>query len=114
MSGNDPSGVYPEDGIDELDDMAVWRRALTAYEAYAIYHAATNSNNSFDVPGTVTLQVAKSGTNVVVSWRPGATLGTLQQSDNPAGPWTNVSGVYAPQYTVAPTAFQRYFRLLVN
>ena len=58
--------------------MAIWRRALTAYEAYAVYYAATNSNASFDVPGTVTLHIATSGTT-------GAVLESRLDAGHPAG-----------------------------
>jgi len=108
--GQDPSGLYPEDGSVTLDDLAVWRRALTSYEAYSTYYAATNSNSSFDVPGTVTLKISPSGTNVVLSWQPGATLGTLLQADSPTGPWTAVP-VFTPVYQVSASATQKYYRL---
>lgn len=108
--GQDPSGAYPEDGSVTLDELAVWRRALTAYEAYALYYAATNSNTSFTTPGAVALNLSTSGGKVTLSWQPGATLGTLLEADNPAGPWTPV-GAYTPNYEITPTAAQKYYRL---
>jgi hypothetical protein len=108
--GQDPTAGYPEQGAADVDDMAIWRRSLSAYEAYSIYYAATNSNASFDIGGTVTLKVARSGSNIVLSWNPGSTLGTLLQADSLTGPWTPV-GVYVPQYTVPPTATMKFYRL---
>lgn len=108
--GQDPTGLYPEDGSATIDDLAVWRRALTQYESYAVHYAATNSNTSFTVPGTVTLNVGSVGGNVVLSWIPGATLGTLLQADDLSGPWTPVP-VYTPSYTVAPSAAKKFYRL---
>ena len=108
--GQDPSGAYPEDGSVTLDELAVWRRALTAYEAYALYYAATNSNTSFTTPGTVALSLSTSRGKVTLSWQPGATLGTLFEADNPAGPWTPV-GAYTPNYEITPTAAQNFYRL---
>jgi hypothetical protein len=108
--GQDPTGGYPEDGSATVDDMAVWRRALTAYEAYAIYYAATNSNSSFTTPGNVTLNIAASGTEVVLFWQPGATLGTLLEATNINGPWMP-AGAYAPVYRVPSSAEQKFYRL---
>jgi len=108
--GQDPTGAYPEDGSVTLDDLAVWRRALTSYEAYSVYYAATNANTSFTVPGTVALHIAASGTNVVLSWQPGPTLGTLLEADALTGPWTPVP-VYVPVYEVPAAATQKFYRL---
>ena len=77
--GQDTTGIYNEAGSADIDDLAIWRRALTAYESYSIYYAATNSNSSFNVPGTVALGISTVGTNIVLTWSPGATLGTLLQ-----------------------------------
>ena len=109
--GQDPTGLYAEDGSATIDDMAVWRRSLSAAEAFSVYYAATNSNLSFDTPGKAALSIARSGSNLVISWVPGATLGTLLQADSPTGPWTPVSGVYSPSYLYTPTTSQKYFRL---
>jgi hypothetical protein len=110
MIGQDPTGAYYRDGSATIDDLSVWRRALTAYEAYAIHYVGTNSGASFDVGGSVTLNLARVGTNLQVTWQPGATLGTLQQSSNLNGPWTPV-GVYVPSYTFTPGPGQKFFRL---
>jgi hypothetical protein len=108
--GQDPTAAYPEQGSATIDDMAIWRRSLSAYEAYSIYYAATNSNSSFDIGGTVKLNVNRSGSSVVLSWKPGSTLGTLLQADSLSGPWTPV-GVYIPQYTVPTTGTMKFYRL---
>ncbi len=111
--GQGANGTYAESGSMTLDDLAVWRRALTSYEAYAAYYAATNSNLSFDTPGTVTLTIGMSGTNAVLVWQPGATLGTLLQADNLNGPWTPVAA-YAPVYVVPASVGQKFYRVLVQ
>jgi len=105
--GQDPTGAYAEDGSATLDDLAVWHRSLTEYEAYAIYYAATTSNTSFDVPGTVKLNVGTSGGKIVLSWAPGA---TLLQADDLSGPWTP-AGAYAPYYEVTPSSAKKFYRL---
>jgi hypothetical protein len=109
--GQDPTGTYPEIGTDNIDDMAVWRRALTAYEAYGIYYAATNGNRSFDTPGTVSLKIAQVGSNITLSWVPGTSLGTLEQADDLTGPWTAVAGVYVPTYTTPASAARKFYRV---
>ena len=111
--GQDPTGLYPEEGSADIDDLAVWRRSLSPYEAYSIYYAATNSNASFNVPGTVTLHVAQSGTNLVLTWNPGSTLGTLLQADTVTGPWTS-AGAYAPTYQITPSAAKKFYRLSLS
>jgi hypothetical protein len=110
--GQDPTALYPEQGSADVDDMAVWRRSLTAYEAYSVYYAATNSNATFDTGNVgISLAISTAGTNVTLSWKPGSTLGTLQQADNIQGPWTAV-GAYAPQYQVPATAARKFYRLV--
>jgi hypothetical protein len=111
--GQDPTGLYPEQGSAMVDDMAVWRRALTSYEAYSVYYAATNSNSSFNIPGSVKLNISEAGGNVVLTWNPGSTLGTLLQSTNIAGPWTPV-GVYSPTYKVPPSSAEMFYRLALS
>ena len=111
--GQDPTGLYQEPGSADVDDVAVWRRSLSAYEAYSIHYAATNSNSSFDVSGTVTLHVATSGTNLELTWNPGSTLGTLLQADAVTGPWTP-AGAYTPVYTVTPGAAKKFYRLSLS
>ena len=108
--GQDPTGLYTEDGSATIDDLAVWRRALTQYEAYAIHYAATNSNSSFDVPGTVKLNASVVAGKLVLTWAPGSTLGTLLQADDVNGPWTAV-GAYSPHYEVAPSAAKKFYRV---
>ena len=40
--GQDPTGKYAETGWADMDDLGVWRRALTSLEAASIYLAGTN------------------------------------------------------------------------
>ena len=54
--GQDPSGFYQEQGYYDIDDLGVWKRALTSLEVGAIYLAGTNANSSyFDFAPIVTL-----------------------------------------------------------
>jgi hypothetical protein len=49
--GQDPTGQYPETGSADIDDLGVWRRALTALEAASIYLAAASNHMSFTGSG---------------------------------------------------------------
>src|SRR6185295_14524443 len=35
--GQDPTGIYAETGSGDIDDLAVWKRALTPLEAASVY-----------------------------------------------------------------------------
>jgi hypothetical protein len=48
--GQDPTGLYPESGSADIDDLGVWHRALTALEASSIYMAAVSNHLSFIGP----------------------------------------------------------------
>ena len=45
--GQDPTGQYPESGSADIDDLGVWRKALTALEAASIYIAGESNHLSF-------------------------------------------------------------------
>lgn len=45
--GQDPTGQYTETGSADIDDLGVWRRALTSLEAASIYMAAVSNSLSF-------------------------------------------------------------------
>jgi hypothetical protein len=49
--GQDPTGQYPESGSADIDDLGVWRRALTALEAGSIYLAAASNHMTFTGSG---------------------------------------------------------------
>jgi hypothetical protein len=48
--GQDPTGKYRESGSADMDDLGVWRRALTALEASSIYMAGVSNHLSFTGP----------------------------------------------------------------
>ena len=45
--GQDPTGKYAESGSADMDDLGVWRRALSAVEASSIYMAGVSNHLSF-------------------------------------------------------------------
>ena len=103
--GQDPTGNYGSATFD-LDDIGIWRRAVTRYEAASVYAAAQNGL-SFDVRGPVKLYLNQVGSNVDVSWQ----AGTLLQSTNVTGTYTPVPGATAPFYRTAPTNAATFFRV---
>jgi hypothetical protein len=105
--GQDPTGLYPESGSADLDDLAVWHRPLTPLEVYEIYYSGAHFGAPLDAYGPASLAVTTSGDHAVVVWQ----AGTLMQADSLAGPWTNVPGATAPTYTVTPTGGSKFYRV---
>jgi hypothetical protein len=104
--GQDPNGSYGSATFD-MDDVGIWRRALTAYEAASIYGAAQASGSSFDTVAPVKVYVNQVGGYVDVSWQ----AGTLLQSTTVNGTYTPVSGATAPFHRITPSASQMFFRV---
>ena len=96
--GWDPISAGARRFYGSIDEPMVFNRALALSELNALYGAAINQ--------AVTLTIAVSGSNVVLTWP----AGTLQQADNVAGPYSNVAGATSP-YTTAPTGAQKFYRI---
>ena len=108
--GQDPTGNYGTATFD-LDDVGIWRQALTALQAAQIDSAGSTAGRSFNTvaPPSVTITVARSGGNLVL----GYPSGTLLQSSNlgTAAFWEAVPGASAPTYTVTPTNAAKFYRV---
>jgi len=105
--GNDPSGGYIWDPvIYQIDDVGIWRRALTPGEATGI-HAAGQIGQSFDVSGPASLTIKNSGGNLEIIWQ----QGTLQSVDNLGGTWVDVPGATAPYYAAPATGDRKFYRV---
>lgn len=104
--GQDPSGTYAESGSADLDDLGIWRRALTPTEASAIYITGVNGT-SFDTYGPVTINLTQTSDNLIMSWQ----AGTLVESDSLTGKWTPVAGAVAPNYSVKPGTGNKFYRV---
>jgi hypothetical protein len=89
-----------------MDDLGIWRRALTSYDALSIYNAAQGAGQSFDVYGPVKVTITTSGGTATIAWQ----AGTLESSDDLTG-WTPVAGASAPTFTVTPTAGKKFYRV---
>ena len=109
--GQDPTFHYLEPGTATIDDLGVWKRVLTPTEVTQIYSAGATAGNSFNSvgPTPITISIAKSGTQLVLSYSSGTlysspTLGT-------GAVWTAVAGASPPSYTFTPGTGNLYFRV---
>jgi Concanavalin A-like lectin/glucanases superfamily/Immunoglobulin domain len=117
--GQDPTGQYPTLSpatqselntwgplqVATLDDLGIWRRALTDLEARSIYYAGQNGK-SFDIFGPVVLTINRlANGNIELIWQ----TGTLKSATSLLGPWTPVSGASAPYYQFTPTSTNTFF-----
>jgi hypothetical protein len=99
--------AYEEAGSFQLDDLGVWRRALSPIEAYSIWYVGQTYGRSFDQFGPVLLVIRPNGGNLEIVWQ----SGTLQHADAITGPWTNVPGASAPNHLATPSANRKYYRV---
>jgi hypothetical protein len=104
--GQDPTGTYAIAAAYDLDDVGIWSRALTKYEAISIYGAG-RIGQSFDVNGPVSMFIKQDGGSIDLIWQ----SGSLQSADSPVGPWNLVNGANAPFYQVTPGGSQKFYRV---
>jgi hypothetical protein len=104
--GQDPTGRYGETGSADIDDLGVWRRALTPLEAASIYIAAVSNQLSFASAPIILTPQPSSASQLKLSWP----AGDLESSTNVLGPYTPVSGAVSP-YTTATTNGMVFYRV---
>jgi hypothetical protein len=105
--GQDPTGAYKVDGTIELDDLGIWRRALTPAEAQAIYMVG-QKNTSFDTFGPVLLTIRKAGNDLELVWQTGT---LLSSTTGVMGTYNPVEGASAPYYRVTPGSTPTFYRV---
>jgi Concanavalin A-like lectin/glucanases superfamily/Immunoglobulin I-set domain len=108
--GQDSSGAYVppfQSGAADVDDIGVWNRVLTPYEAQSIYLVGKNYSRSFDTYGPVAMQVGSAAGQMEIIWQ----AGTLLEANELTGPWTPVAGASAPYYKVVPSAAKKFYRV---
>lgn len=104
--GQDPSGQYGEAGSADIQDLGVWRRALTPLEVGSIYSGGASNQISF-TGAPITLSIQSAGTNkATLNW----SAGTLQSADTVNGAFTDVSGA-VPPYTLTVTNAAKFYRV---
>ena len=114
--GQDGTGVYTDNHsghlVGLLDDLGIWRRALTANEVAGIYRAGNQGKDLAHAIALVPLTVSLVGTNVVVTWTANP-LFKLQKTTalSPAA-WTDVPGTLgAGSATLPASSAPGFFRL---
>jgi hypothetical protein len=102
--GQDPTGQYSEPGSADIDDLGVWRKALTPLEAASIYMAALSNHLSY-VGAPITLTVQRSGSQIHLSWP----AGMLQSADSVNGSYTDVTPIFP--LTLSPAGVAAFYRV---
>jgi len=108
----DPSGKYDPSnnpnflGQYQLDDVGIWRRVLSTYDAQSIYHVGL-AGKSFDVPSAPppTLSIGRQGGVWVITY-----TGTLQSSATVNGTYGNVPGASSPYTVPTGSAAMQFYR----
>jgi hypothetical protein len=117
--GQDPTGLYGEDGEADIADLGVWRKALSALEVGAIYTAGTN-NLSFAGTGYATsiklTSAVKTGSSATIQWIPTPLVDntfSVLSSTNLVGGWiTNATGITVTNYTdLTATNVTKFYRV---
>jgi hypothetical protein len=104
--GQDPSGRYGETATADIDDLGVWRTALTPLQVGSIYIAAISNQMSYVSGPIVFTRQTLSPTQFKLTWN----AGTLQSASNVLGPYSNVTPV-SPFTVTVTNAAQQYYRV---
>jgi len=116
--GQDGTGVYTDNGgahniNARIDDLGIWRRAITANEVTGIYKEGLAGRNLSQAFGLLNLTAVKVGTTIHLSWAGAANL-KLQSSPvlGSGAVWTDVPGTLgASSAIVNITGTSAYFRV---
>ncbi|MCX6923926.1 MAG: hypothetical protein NT154_12070, partial [Verrucomicrobia bacterium] len=107
--GQDPTFLYPEPGTAIVDDIGIWRQALTTLEVVQIESAGSTYGRSFNTvaPPSSNLTITRSGTSIVINYSSGTLLGSTNVSTG----YAPVSGANPPSYTVTPSGAAKFYRV---
>lgn len=102
-------GTYAAKGEFVIDDLGVWRRALTAFEVDTIYLVgATLGEPLAPAESTqIDVEIDRNGSQVRIRWNG---VGTLETAPSVKGPWTSVSNASSP-YDATPIGSRAFFRI---
>jgi hypothetical protein len=115
--GQDGTGVYHDQGSAynigaHIDDLGIWRRALTAAEARAIYLAGQAGHDLSQAVAARQLTIAVSGNNAVLSWVGNPTLKLQKTTSLNLTSWTDVPGTLGASSANVPLSpVPTYFKL---
>jgi len=101
------SGSYAADGQFDMDDLGIWRRALSQAEAESVYIVGQAYGLSFDSYGAVKITANLTHNGLELIWQ----AGTLLSSDNANGPWAQVVGATAPYYKAPIGPGKKFYRV---
>jgi hypothetical protein len=120
--GQDGTGVYHDGGsaydIDAMiDDLGIWRRALTAKEAAGIYTAGQSGKDLTQAAittTTATLTATVSSGNLLITWPGGASVELETTPSLSPEAWTPVAGTLGASSASIPlkSATTAFFRLV--
>jgi len=96
--GGDPNSNTGRTFNGVIDEVAIFGYALTPAQVQSLYLGVPN----------VTLNVLRSGGNIVLSWP----QGRLLEADDVTGPYSTNNA--ASPYTNAPTASKKFYRVIVK
>jgi hypothetical protein len=110
--GQDPTGTYDPSsntkfsGAYNIDDLGIWRKALSTFDAQSIY-AAGQLHKSFDVPSAAppTLSLGFQGGVWKITY-----TGTLQSSATVNGTYNDVNGASSPYTVPTGSATMQFYR----
>lgn len=85
----------------QIDEAMIFDRALAPAELDALYAAASAPQ--------VKISATLSGSNLILNWA----TGTLQQADEAAGPYSDVTAATSP-YSVSASAARKFYRVRVQ
>lgn len=97
-TGNGWDGAF----TGAIDEVAVYPKALSAARILSQYNTAVNGATA--APASVTISL--DGADVTLTW----SGGTLQESDNAAGPYTPVTGAATP-LKIKPANASKFYRV---
>jgi hypothetical protein len=108
-----PDATAPKLLIGQLDDVALWTRALSPLEVWLVYngglHHAPLTTVSFAGEPATPLTVTPTGNGITLNFDGGK----LQSAPNPAGPWSDVTSATSPR-SESFTASARFFRAVAQ
>jgi hypothetical protein len=101
-------GSYAVAGDFQMDDLGIWRRVLTDYDAQAIYVVGQNYGRSFDTdaPPELRVEIERTANGALIKW----SSGTLEAADSVGGPWNAVAGATPPTYNVTTSSAAKFYR----
>lgn len=89
----------------EVDEVAIFQKAIPADRVAAHYKAGKEGGALASDPATLT--VARSGSNITITWQGG---GALQSAPSVTGPWTAVAGAASPA-SIPTSGAAAYYRV---